>query len=278
MIDIALCGDRRILPGMAVTVRSALENASCKMNVHIIADGLTRKDKENLVNSWDHANCGAVEFFELSPEKLRGFRATLYLKSKAAYARFYIPEAFPNLKRCVYLDGDIIVLRDLAELLAPLRDRLGLRDERNYFNSGVMYFDCERWRAEHLTESLIDLSRTRTDILHAQDQDALNIVLEDRVLLIDPTWNTSQYEKPHPLAGHIVHLIGPIKPWHKRYRQKYQTETYYRDVILATFKSYLSRTRFDGWSSSRFGSIGEYVYARTPTLEMVVGKFRRLAG
>jgi lipopolysaccharide biosynthesis glycosyltransferase len=35
-IDIVLGGDRRILPGMAVTVRSALEHATQRINVHAL--------------------------------------------------------------------------------------------------------------------------------------------------------------------------------------------------------------------------------------------------
>ena len=114
-INVALCGDRRVLLGMAVTVRSALENATGQLNVHVIGAGLRDADKAKLRRSWEHPNCGQINCAEIPSEKIRSFRSTAYLKSKVAYARYFIGEIFPNLKRCIYLDTDLLIFRDLTE-------------------------------------------------------------------------------------------------------------------------------------------------------------------
>src|SRR5579872_1194904 len=114
-VDIALSGDRRILPGLAVTVRSALENSTTILNVHVISAGLLDADKSKLQKSWKHPNCGQVSFAEIAKDQLKGFRSTAYLKSKATYARYFIGDMFPSLARCVYLDADLLIFRDLAE-------------------------------------------------------------------------------------------------------------------------------------------------------------------
>ena len=276
-VDIALCGDSRILPGMAVTVRSALENTTSVLNIHVISAGLLEADKEKLRRSWRHPNCGHVTFAEITKKAVQRFRSTAYLKSKASYSRYFISELFPDIERCVYLDADLLVFRDLTEafkmdlgdnVAAAVRDismrvrstnfalkrrlgRLGLRDERNYFNAGFMIMELGAWRRERLVDKLVDISVERFDELDSQDQDAFNMVLEGRILLIKEAWNTSQYEKPKPLAGHIVHLIGPVKPWHLRYKENFR-ETYFKDVIFAAFTDVLNRTEFRGLAALKF--------------------------
>jgi lipopolysaccharide biosynthesis glycosyltransferase len=301
-VDIALCGDRRVLPGMAVTVRSALENATRLLNVHVISAGLREADKAKLRESWNHPNCGRVHFAEITTEKVQSFRSTAYLKSKAAYSRYFIGELFPNVERCIYLDTDLLVLRDLTEafqmdladnVAAAVRDisvrinpvdpvlkrRLGLREEGNYFNSGFMILELNAWRRERLADSLVKISIERFDDLDSQDQDALNMVLEDRILLINEDWNTVQYEKPDPLTGRIVHLIGTVKPWHARYRAKFR-EAYYENVIFRAFTEVLDRTEFRDWLSRDIlglGKYSEFLVQSIPTRDMVVGKLRRAA-
>src|ERR1035438_839440 len=105
-VDIVLSADRLVLPGLAVTVRSALENVSSRLNIHVISSGLRESDKEKLRRSWDHPYCEIVVFVEIGKEYLKhlqSFRSTAYLKSKTAYARYFISDIFPQLDRCIYL-------------------------------------------------------------------------------------------------------------------------------------------------------------------------------
>jgi lipopolysaccharide biosynthesis glycosyltransferase len=301
-VDVAVCGDRRVLPGLAVTVRSALESSTQPLNIHVIGTGLTEADRAKLDRSWEHPNRAAVRFAEIAREELRDFRSTAYLKSKAAYARYFIGELFPDTTRCIYLDADLMVFRDLAEAFhldlrgnlagavrdvsvrlqpvnAGLRERLRLRDEANYFNSGFLLLDLAAWRREKIVEELVRISIERFDALDSQDQDALNVVLEDRVLLLDAVWNTSQYEKPSVLTGRVVHLIGTVKPWHASYREKFR-EAYYEQVIFRAFSEVLARTQFRDWRPWDFAGIGKYaefVLRAIPTRDMIAGKLRRTA-
>jgi lipopolysaccharide biosynthesis glycosyltransferase len=302
-VDIVLSADRLVLPGLAVTVRSALENATSQLNIHVISSGLRDSDQDKLRRSWGHPNCGSVVFVEIGKEYLQSFRSTAYLKSKTSYARYFVGDMFPRLDRCIYLDADLLVLRDLTEafemeldgnIAAAVRDicirlkhddpmlkrRLKLRDEKNYFNAGFMVMELNAWRREQLSNKLVKLSIDRFDDLHSQDQDALNVVLEDRTRIMEVSWNTIQYEKPMPLAGNIVHLIGSVKPWHLRYKDKF-CEAYYEEVIFKTFTSVLDRTEFRDWSPWNVWGLGaykEWVVQQMPTGDMILGKFRRLSG
>ncbi len=302
-VDIVLSADRLVLPGLAVTVRSALENATSQLNIHVISSGLRDGDQERLRRSWGHPNCGSVVFVEIDKEHLQSFRSTAYLKSKTSYARYFVADIFPRLDRCIYLDADLLVLRDLTEafemelhgnIAAAVRDicirlkhddpmlkrRLRLREEKNYFNAGFMVMELNAWRREQLANKLVKLSIDRCDDFHSQDQDALNVVLEDRIRLMEVSWNTIQYEKPMPLAGNIIHLIGSVKPWHIRYKAKF-SEAYYEEVIFKNFTSVLDRTEFRDWNPWNVWGLGaykEWLVQQVPTGDMVLGKFRRLSG
>ena len=299
-VDVVLCGDRNVLWGMAVAGRSALEAATCPLHLHVITSGFRDGDLADLRHSWDHPNCAGVTFAEIDLARLSGFRSTAYLKSKLSYARYFLADLFPGLGRCIYIDTDVIVGKDLAAvatldleghgLAAALdggtlrnpvnperRARLGLRSEARYFNAGVLVIDQPWWQAHGVPQELVELSVTRFHDLHSQDQDALNIVFEDRVVILDPSWNVSQYAKPEPLAGHIVHLLGTDKPWHALYRRKF-AEPYYRDVIWAGFYDILDRTAYAGQRPPHLMGLAplvETIRKKLPTRDMVFGKLVR---
>lgn len=299
-VDVVLCGDRNILWGMAVAARSALENSSAPLNLNVIAADFTETDRDMLRRSWAHENCATVRFTEIDIRKLSGFRSTAYLKSKLSYARYFLADLFPHIDRCIYIDTDVIVKKDLAVvadmdlrghgLAAALdvgtlinpeneerRRRLGLRSERNYFNAGVLIIDQPYWISHGISKALVDLSIEKYHDLHSQDQDALNIIFEDRVLILDPSWNTSQYFQPDPLDDKIIHLLGTDKPWHALYRKKF-SEPYYEQVIYRTFYDYLDRTAYAGQRPRNMMGLAaliEMVRKKTPTRDMLVGKFKR---
>jgi lipopolysaccharide biosynthesis glycosyltransferase len=297
-LPVVVCGDRNVLWGMAVAVRSALEQASGKLHVIVIGRGLCREDVSSLRASWDHHNLAAVDFHELDERRLSRFRSTAYLKSKAAYARYYLEAFVPNTRRCIYLDTDLIVMRDLCELgsldmrgktiaavrdimirVAPTEDirlakirelgrRLQLEKPEDYFNSGLLLIDLPRWRALHAQDHLVRVSMERFDTLHCQDQDALNIVFNDDVCLLDLSWNTSQYETDGSFASGVLHLIGTVKPWHHDYDFHYGP----------LFYRLLDRTGYRGRRPVPQGSLAAYrekLLRALPTRDMIAGKLRR---
>lgn len=299
-VDIVLAGDRNILWGLAVTVRSALEASSGTLNIHVLATGFSQKDKDRLRQSWAGKNCGLVNFMDIRHDQIREFRSTKYLKSKSAYSRYYLGLLPESVSRCVYLDTDLLVFKDLQAVSAldlgsnwiaavrdvsirtritwpELRARLGMRDEANYFNSGFLVIDLDAWRRERCEERLIDISLKKFDQLDSQDQDALNILFEDRTSYLDVSWNISQYERPETVEDHVVHLIGSIKPWHSRYSSKLK-DPYFKSMIYDRFYEILDRTCFRGARPLQLGGLGaaiEHVGANIPTRDMLTGKLRR---
>src|SRR5262249_6196486 len=107
----------------------------------------------------------------------------------------------------LYLDADTLVVDDLAPLFthgldgryvaavanvlepqfADRPQKLGLPAGQPYFNSGVLLLNLAAMRADHCTERILHCARTEP--LLWPDQDALNLVLGARSVMVHPRWN-----------------------------------------------------------------------------------------
>ncbi|QUS35214.1 glycosyltransferase family 8 protein [Falsirhodobacter algicola] len=140
---------------------------------------------------------------------------------KAALARLFLPRLVED--RVLYIDGDTLVRRDLAEAftadlegkpLGAVRDfgcLQGLDRVRrgkswshrevteqlvapfpveDYFNSGVLLMDCAAIRNEGtLAQDMITFDRAQE--YRTVDQDFLNELFKGRVKHLNPAWNAS---------------------------------------------------------------------------------------
>lgn len=133
------------------------------------------------------------------------------------YYRLLAPELLADADKAVYLDSDVVVERDVADLfdvelgeallgatqdadtvgqacgynqlVAPyLRGVLGIDDPREYFQSGVLLMNLAGMRRAHPTEEMVGLASSRH--WHWPDQDVLNILARGRWRRVDMAWNT----------------------------------------------------------------------------------------
>jgi len=128
--------------------------------------------------------------------------------TEAASLRLLLPELLPELDKILYLDCDIIVRQDLAQLwektvladnyLAAIYEAaiegqaerfraLGC-DPAKYFNSGFLLMNLAQMREEKVSEKLLEACRV--PYLEFPDQDALNQVCQGRVLPLSPLYNS----------------------------------------------------------------------------------------
>ena len=127
----------------------------------------------------------------------------------AAYYRFAIPYQLKDLtNEYLYIDADMVAIRDLKDYLnIDLKDNIAavvddfildkkgnpilLADNKKYFNSGMMYIDLKKWVEYKVSEKCIEILREINKFPEKKlkygyefrcfDQDALNIVLKDKV-------------------------------------------------------------------------------------------------
>ena len=66
---------------------------------------------------------------------------------------------------------------------------IGLTENDNYFNAGVILFNTSLWKQDKCIEKIINHAKNVRAHYPAPDQDLLNIVLNKRILAIDPRYN-----------------------------------------------------------------------------------------
>ena len=191
--------------------------------------------------------------------------------STTAILKFYIPEIFNNLDKILYLDGDILVQKDLSELFkidlgeyyaAVVKDTLSVVYPKHmkeykiyndfYFNSGVMLLNIDKMRKDGVKEKLVEYKRKiETPFM---DQDALNAIIGGNVKYISYRYNFLNYYTEVLTLGElekffneklkdnikdvysdcvILHLGGKEKPW--KYEMEYLSDlynSYYNRTIL----------------------------------------------
>ncbi len=167
----------------------------------------------------------------------------------AAMARLWLDEMLPhNIRRFLYIDGDVEITGPLAPLLAldlpqggflaapdlPMltsgnRGRtarktcayfegLGLTRPETYFNDGVMFADRGGWRKVGADAWAFFKSNPRLCKYH--EQSALNATASDRRGVLSLRWNyqTDFMMVADPrkwgLGASIWHFTGFPKPWH----------------------------------------------------------------
>ncbi len=222
-----------------VLITSIFRHTSSPVHVTILHDATLTHDNRSRLSKTSDRFCQTISFIDVSdrisrlevdPDEItRNFsRGSLY--------RLLIPELL-NVKKAIYLDCDIAVNTDIAELwsicvddvsLAAVRDSViyakrkkmhnRLRrwimrhDAAKYFNSGVLLMNLGRIRQKHdlMGEAVRFLNRYR-NCADFPDQDFLNMLFRDDAILIDKRFNT--IDNSHEITDKILHLTGKYKPW-----------------------------------------------------------------
>ena len=207
-LPVAFICDRGYIMQTSVAILSLIgsKDADTVPDIHIVTYGLDEaQERELLALGREDApvrivrgdGCFSEDSFPVTESRYR-------VATKAALLKFYLPRLLPELDRVLYLDGDIIVRRDLAGLgrielgdclAAAVRDlpqvfyeKSLLGEGRDYFNSGVMILNLAQMRREGTSEKLIEARRAGADD-NLMDQNVLNRVLAGRVLQLSFLYN-----------------------------------------------------------------------------------------
>lgn len=276
-MDVLFCADSNYFQHLAAAAVSLLENTRWpRVHIHVLscdADGASEKKLRETLDRYPAARLSLVR---VDDARLGTLFVDKHL-TKESYLRFLAPDLLPStVSKVIYLDCDLVVLGDVAELwevdlgsapLAAAADldwafggvearltKLGLRPGHRYFNAGVLVINLDHWRREGVSERLFRFAADSGSALAYHDQDALNVVLQGQVKLLERRWNiqtlwyslfvrrtfpqefaATREARAHPA---IVHFSTAQKPW------KFRAWTWRRGLYFR----YLSRT---AWRAER---------------------------
>ena len=225
---------------------------------YVLCSGLSNHSKQTLI---DRIGGGNVIFIDVDENIFSSFNNTVGLPKEALYRLLGI-ELLPEVvHKILYADIDILCVSDDVKLLfdyswnssltiAAVPDA-GISDKyakaimgvalKNYFNTGVLFFNVDYCRKVGLWSKSRDLLEGNT--FKAVDQDILNILFKDNYYTLSNRFNYMSpqifkdmmfYRRKSLLSGFepvLIHYDGPHKPWYllcanpyKRLYNKYQGE------------------------------------------------------
>ncbi|WP_010249970.1 glycosyltransferase [Acetivibrio cellulolyticus] len=252
-IKIVTSSDDRYVQHLGIMLISLLMNTASRESLEffVIDGGITDKNKEILASIVGKYGL-KMHFLQLSPERYQSFNVMSYF-GQATFFRIFVTDLFdPSVEKIVFLDCDMIIKGDIAELwktdvsgyyMAAVEDvglendglygiqhkrSLGIKRRSKYFNAGVMVINMTLWRNHNIPDRTRNYLLTHHNDVKLPDQDALNAVLCDNWKLLHPKWNQQAtlqlfYKKKWVIredlleAVHnpaIIHYSEPSKPWH----------------------------------------------------------------
>lgn len=234
-LDVFLCFDEEFSFPTGVCAYSLLKNnMDIPINLHLVGTDVKKQsiDKFRELNFNPKAE---VYFHDMDFSKcvdLTVGRKTKYFPL-ATFLRLLLPSLFPQLDKLLYLDGDTLCLNSLRELrdldlkdnfVAAVKDffpdrMLNSEKVSHYFNSGVLLINARLWREANLFKTIFDVLCSERE-LPAPDQDALNIAIGDKKIILDKKYNYIQENFPNQendskrsTDSVIVHYANRRKPW-----------------------------------------------------------------
>ena len=239
-INLFFAVDNNYSTFLSVTLNSIMDNANPNFvyDCYVLDNGVHEIHKD--IIEFQLKDNFHIVWVDMQ-QKLQKFEEKLHTRdyySKSTYFRLFIPNMFPQLDKALYLDSDIVVLGDISELyntelntnlvggvtdsavqntpifIDYVKEVVGVKDDKDYFNAGVLLMNLKQMREENFEDKFFDLLSKYTFTV-AQDQDYLNAICLNRVQKIDVSWNVMPI--PNNIVKcekiNLIHFNMLWKPW-----------------------------------------------------------------
>lgn len=275
IINIAFSSDNNYAPFLCVAIYSFLKNSNSKNNHHIyiLDGGISKEYKYKILNSLNKFKNKKIKFITIDQKIFKNIKQILQL-NQTSYYRLLLPNVLPKVKKILYCDCDILILKDItnlykenlnnnligcckifhpnyAQILQKIYPKIKLY---NVFNAGVILMNLDELRKGNYSNKFIEFVNKNSEKLIAGDQDVLNVLLADNIKILHPKWNSISYlftVKDNKKCGlnkktfkmcndnpSIIHFDG-IKPWSSGSSHPYKK----------TFNKYLNETEFKDYKN-----------------------------
>ena len=308
--DFLLVSDDKYVKNLGICTYSVLHNmcpVAEKVRIFVMDCGITEANRQRLRAQAARFDNAEMIFYDID-RKLNAVVPKVKTRwHRAIYGRLFLnelPALYEGMDRLVYLDCDLLMDSPVTELFtmdlggkclaavtdadnAPRKRVLGIPDDCDYINSGVLAIDVARWIELDASRRIIEYINSFPDALLYPDQDAINYVLGHEIVILPPEYNMMwmlcerdipkmlaripdfyytadqlRYALFHPrvvhFAGHNMWSFDGITP-----------------VAASVFKKYRA---LSDWRDEkrRFGSAGEFVrFCLTLVKRAVYGDYRQ---
>jgi len=289
-IAIVFASDNGYAMPLATAIASVIANTpQTQLAFFIIDGGISNVNKTKIAAVID-SKWHTLAWLQPNEDIIQTLKLQRHL-TQVCYYRILIPKLLPpTFQKAIYLDCDLIVKQNLRKLweidianypVLAVQDaafpyvssagaiakyqELGIPASAKHFNSGMLVFNLNYWRANNIAEQVFDYLVQYHEFVNHHDQDGLNAVLAGQWGELDLRWNQtpgvydftnwqdSPYASVEELSNvqqdpYIVHFTGTCKPWnciHNRER--------------AAFYSYMDMTPWAGWRYTAWDALKKKV-------------------
>lgn len=265
--------DNGYAPFLAAAITSAVKNSSPDRYYKAIVlhekltvqnrEKIKKSETENFKIEFVEMNSGLESITDRMSNRLRCDYFTLTI-----YFRLFIPRMFPQYDKGIYIDSDVILNADLAELFDTdigenyigacndlsvldvpqlcdyMENAIGV-DKHQYINSGVLLMNLKKLRDANLDQHFLTLLNKYHFDCIAPDQDYLNAICNGKIFYLDTLWDTMPNDN-HPALSSpkLIHYNLFSKPWcyddiqYEDYFWKYAADCGYIEEIKAYKENY----------------------------------------
>ncbi len=290
-IPVFFSTDDNYVPYLVVAIRSLIDTASLNNNymLYVLNTGLSAENKTVLKNM-ETSNVH-VDFVDVT-SKVKDIKEKLTAQLRDYYSpsifyRLFIPSMFPKYKKTLYLDCDIVLVDDVANLynidlgdnlIGAVNDEtvtdsdifcyytknaLGVEGDK-YFNSGVILINSDKFRKDKIEQKFIYLLSNYNFGTVAPDQDYLNVLCKDRVTYINKQWDKMPIADPNFKEEDLklIHYNMFQKPWkyegvmYEGYFWEVAKKTQYYDFLMDVRRNYTDEKKEKDFAAG--GTLLEY--------------------
>jgi lipopolysaccharide biosynthesis glycosyltransferase len=249
--DISFCYDANFVRIVYATIRSLITNTQANVRLNLLTRDVCEIEILRLSKTFPDTDFVWIDMTEVTFKELNLLSHT----TVSTMDRLFLPYLLDYADRVLYLDVDMAILGDIADLATlDLQGRmLGARRSiyhtwssgfglcslieknllpaqipqfrreftyaqfMNYktFNAGMLLMDLGQLRNLNFTDKMLTIVQ-RYDI---NDQYAINLFAAGNFVEIEPKWNHFATQEM-VLDPKIVHYTGIVKPWHHEYCPK----------------------------------------------------------
>ncbi|HNZ65562.1 MAG TPA: glycosyltransferase family 8 protein [Smithella sp.] len=193
-----ICDSNFVIPtAVAITSMICNKNKDTHYAIYIIAAELSEDEIEKLCKfrGRDIDIC----IIKASLKNFEGVRQFAHV-TLAACLKFDLPNLIPDVDKALYVDGDVIIQKDLKDLFeinindyyaGAVQDIICIDNDfgvNNYFNSGVMLLNLKRLRADDTSSALLEIRKSKIKST-LMDQDCFNVLFDKKVKLLPVKYN-----------------------------------------------------------------------------------------
>ncbi|WP_405329764.1 glycosyltransferase family 8 protein [Ruminobacter sp.] len=240
--NIVVCSDSNYAKYFVPLFESIVQNTTYSVNFYVIYSTINESDIRDITaivrqNPDNTVNFIKFDFLDELAKMEYNEDVPTFRGGYDAYTRLFLPSILKpyGVKKCLYMDVDIIVNKNLDELL-NITDNIecmgGVVDtvsiemkiplsKADYVNSGVLALNLEMLESLNFSRECLAFAKANKDSIVLFDQDIISNVFPDsdkRMKLLDFKFNTYHSKTSYVKNAVVLHFTGPFKPWNPKCR------------------------------------------------------------